>query len=266
MGKKNNAEARRRREEMVARREADKRKVKKRQRTVLVALGVAGALVLGGGVAYAVKAGSSPSVSQLTSQTYAAPKHTSGTDGTTVTYGDKDSKNTLDVYMDMRCPYCAEFEQTDGTTIQKLADDGDYKIVYHFGTFLDDNLGGTGSINALNALGAALNVSTDAFAEYQHVLWENHPDENDDKFSGNSDLIDLAQQVPALKDNQSFNDAVNNGTYYPWAQKMSDQFGSSGVTGTPTVELNGKKLTVIDSDGKAISTSDFTKQVEDRVK
>ena len=82
-----------------------------------------------------------------------------------------DAKNTLKVYEDPRCPVCAQFEQTVGPTVEKDVKDGKYKIEYVGATFLDGNLSGEGSKNALSALGAALNVSPEAFLEYKKALY-----------------------------------------------------------------------------------------------
>ncbi|MFJ8314276.1 MULTISPECIES: thioredoxin domain-containing protein [unclassified Streptomyces] len=51
------------------------------------------------------------------------PQHTSGTDGTVITYGDPAAKRTLDVYEDPRCPFCDIMERGLGATMQQLADE-----------------------------------------------------------------------------------------------------------------------------------------------
>ncbi len=161
-------------------------------------------------------------------------------------YGNPSAKHTMHLYEDARCPVCAAFEQTDGAQIVKGADEGKYKIEYTFGTFIDNNDGGTGSMHALSAMDAAYHVSQKAFIEFHTALYSkaNHPDETQDKFSDTSYLLNIADQVPALKNNAAFDQNVKNGTYDSWAQKMSDSFNSSGVTGTPTVKIDGKGFTV----------------------
>ncbi|KKY40019.1 DSBA oxidoreductase, partial [Vibrio parahaemolyticus] len=63
-----------------------------------------------------------------------APAHTTGTNGTTVVIGKDSAKKTLKVYEDPRCPICAQFEETDGKTVEKDLSDGKYKIQYTGGT------------------------------------------------------------------------------------------------------------------------------------
>jgi protein-disulfide isomerase len=231
------------RERLKAEREKQAKRDKLRRQliaagSVVVILGIAA------GVAVAVaNSGGSKSVT--------VPAAASGTNGTTVIYGDPKAKHTLHLYEDPRCPICSAFEQQDGQAVLTGATEGKYKIQYTFGTFLDGNLGGTGSMNALNAIGAALNVSSDAFTKFHAAIYSkaNHPEETTDKFSDNSYLLKIAGEVPALKNNTAFQNAVKNGTYSGWARKMSDSFNSSGVQGTPTAQLDGKTLNLVTNTG-----------------
>ncbi|UWM48665.1 DsbA family protein [Streptomyces carpaticus] len=172
-----------------------------------------------------------------------APANTGGDDGLTVQVGDPDAANTVTLYEDPRCPICATFEQAMGETIKQGIEDGSYKVDFVFGTFLDNNFPGNGSKNAVAALGAALNVSPEAFLEYHEAMFseEWHPAENKDGFTDEY-LIEIGDSIPELKDNQEFQDAITNSTYATWALQMSDKFDASGVGGTPSMAINGQKL------------------------
>ncbi|MET9291711.1 thioredoxin domain-containing protein [Streptomyces sp. NPDC003077] len=202
------------------------------------------------------------------------PANTSGDNGTTIVIGKKDAKNTVDLFEDARCPGCANFEQKVGETVQKDIKDGKYKASFHLGTFLDDNLpsGGTGSKNALSAMGAALNVGTDAFLKYKEALFsaKYHPEESGpDKFGDDNYLIEVADTVPALKGNQAFQKAVKDGTYDRWALEMSDAFNSvKDVRSTPTVKVNGKVIGHDTQQGKAAPSTpeDYNSMVDAALK
>ncbi|NGO70617.1 thioredoxin domain-containing protein [Streptomyces boncukensis] len=161
-----------------------------------------------------------------------------------VTTGGAKAKKTIDVYEDLRCPACAQFEQSIGHTLQEGADDGKYKLRIHLGTIIDDNMGGKGSRNAASALGAAKAVSTKAFTEYKEKLFskEFHPQEQDDKFADNKYLLKVSDEVPALKDNKKFEKAVNSDKYGGWAKEMIASFNGAGVKGTPTVRVDGEDI------------------------
>lgn len=261
MSKKNNWENKSSaRERMRAERERQAKRSKVR-RQVFAAVGVVVVLGIAAGVAVAVSGSGGPA------KPVAVPANASGTNGTTVVYGNASAKHTLHLYEDARCPICAAFEQQDGPTYLKDAASADYKIQYTFGTFLDGNNGGTGSMHALSALGAALNVSPQAFVEFHTALYSkaNHPDETQDKFSDNSYLFKISDQVPALKGNAAFKKNVEDGKFDGWAKKMSDSFNSSGVNSTPTAKLDGKSFSVAGNDfpstGGIIPTAQFTSSV-----
>ncbi|MFD7556343.1 MULTISPECIES: DsbA family protein [unclassified Streptomyces] len=232
------------REKLRVEREKQAKKDKAR-RQVIVAGAVVAALALAGGIGYAVVQANQPSEwEKAADAALVAPKNTTGDNGTTVVIGKADAKKTLELYEDARCPVCAQFEQTSGSQIKKDVDAGKYKIQFIGATFLDKGFGGTGAKNALSALGAALNVSPEAFLEYKSALYsaENHPEEKDDKFAKDDYLLKVADQVPALKGNAEFKKAVEGGTYDRWAIEMSKVFDKSGVQGTPTLKMDGKKI------------------------
>ncbi|MBO3681618.1 thioredoxin domain-containing protein [Streptomyces sp. NEAU-YJ-81] len=241
------------RERLRAERERQAKKDRTR-RQLFVGGAVVAVLAIAGGIGYAVTNMDSDDANQkwraaAEKKTFAKPANATGSQGTTVVIGDKKAKNTLHVYEDMRCPVCAQFEKFTGPTVLKDIKDGTYKAQFTMGTFLDDNkqMPGAGSKNALSALGAALNVSPQAFLDYKEALYapKNHPEETDDAFANDQKLIDVAQQVKELKGNTAFEKAVKNGTYDRWALAMSKSFNDTkDVDATPTFKLNGKKLQV----------------------
>ncbi|MEU1436493.1 DsbA family protein [Streptomyces sp. NPDC005775] len=251
------------RERLRAERERQAKKDRTR-RQVVVGVSVVAALAIIGGGAYGVMQLNKPDHwdAAKDAKNVTAPKNTSGKDGTTVVVGKSTAKKTLELYEDSRCPICATFEQTVGETVHKDVDAGKYKVKYVGATFLDSN-GGEGSKNALSALGAALNVSPEAFLDYKYALYSAkfHPEETDDKFKDDSYLIKVADTVDALKGNDAFQKNVKDGTYDAWAMKMSATFDKSGVEGTPTLKMDGKTLTGSDNKNAPMTVADFTKAI-----
>ncbi|WP_432096666.1 thioredoxin domain-containing protein [Streptomyces sp. bgisy100] len=242
------------RERMRAERERQAKKDKIR-RQLIVGTSIVAVLGIAAGIGVAVTKMNSSNGSDSASaagwqsgpkkKKFVAPANTSGKNGTDIIIGKKDAKKTVEVFEDPRCPVCATFEQSTGEKVRKEMEDGKYKLSFTIGTFIDDGIPGTGSKNALSALGAAVNVSPEAFLDYKKALFspDNHPSEQDDAFGKDSRLIKIAQEVPALKDNASFKKALKNGTYDPWALKMSAKFkGVKDISGTPSFKLNGTKM------------------------
>ncbi|MCX4727148.1 thioredoxin domain-containing protein [Streptomyces sp. NPDC090052] len=255
------------RERLRAERERQAKKDKTR-RQLFVGGSIIVVLAIAAGVGYGVMQLNKPSGWEAAkSAKVVAPKNTTGTDGTTVVVGKASAKKTLQMYEDPRCPICATFDQTVGATVQKDLDAGKFKIQYIGATFIDNN-GGEGSKNGLSALGAALNVSPTAFEHYKTAMYSAkwHPDETTDTFKDDSYLIKIAQTVPELKDNKAFQKAVTDGTYDAWAMKMSAKFDKSGVTGTPTLKMDGKKLTTPGSDNAPMSVANFNTALDKALK
>ncbi|MFL6110703.1 MAG: thioredoxin domain-containing protein [Catenulispora sp.] len=278
MSKRNSAAAKTAaRERLRAERERQAKRAKAK-RQIIVAASVVAVLAAAGGIGYAVVQANKPSYwAGLKDAKVVTPANTTGTKGTTVVIGKSSAKKTLKVYEDPRCPICAQFEQAVGSTVKKDIDDGKFKIQYIGGTFLDgDALGkgrigsrGEGSKNAMSAMGAALNVSDEAFLEYKTALYSKkwHPDESTDKFKSDDYLIKIAQTVPALKDNKTFQNDVHSGKYDAWALAMSKTWDTNkdGVTGTPSFVMNGKMLTT-DGQNPPMTVAQFNQVVDAALK
>jgi protein-disulfide isomerase len=279
MSKRNSQQAKTAaRERLRAERERQAKRAKVR-RQIIVACSVVAVLAAAGGIGYAVVQANKPGHwDAMKDAKVVAPANTTGKDGTTVVIGKDTAKKTLKVYEDPRCPVCAQFEQTAGSTLKKDIDDGKFKMQFVGGTFLDgDALGqgtigsrGEGSKNAMSALGAALDVSPEAFLEYKTAMYSAkwHPEETTDKFKDDDYLIKIANTVPALKNNAKFQTAVKNGTYDAWALAMSKTWDTNkdGVKGTPSFVMDGKILTVPGSDNPPMTVEQFNSVVDAALK
>ncbi|MFJ6698649.1 thioredoxin domain-containing protein [Streptomyces sp. NPDC091272] len=247
------------RERLKAERERQAKK-DRTKRQIIVAGSVVAVLAIAGGVGYFVVQANKPEAWEAAeSATVTKPANATGENGTTVVVGKASAKKTLEMYEDPRCPSCAGFEQANGEQIKKDVDAGKYKVQYIGATFIDNMAGGEGSKNATSALGAALNVSPEAFLEYKGKLYSqaNHPEESVDKFADDNYLIKVADQVPALKGNKKFQDAVKAGTYDAWALKMSAKFDASGIKGTPSLKMDGKAVVKEGTESAPVAPADF---------
>ncbi|AIR97886.1 DsbA family protein [Streptomyces glaucescens] len=266
MSKRNSQTAKTAARERLRQERERQAKREKTRRQLIVAGSMVAVLAIAGGIGYAVVQGSKPSGWEAAAEAkVVAPANTSGKDGTEILIGDSKTDNVVHLYEDPRCPACASFEQTIGETVNKGMEDGDYKLSFTLGTFLDGNLTGEGSKNALSALGAALDVSPDAFLDYKAALYsaKYHPAETTDEFAEDEYLLKVANTVDALKNNKKFQDAVEKGTYDAWAMRMSDTFDDTkDVKSTPTIKINGKVIenprTVADWE-KALKDAGVTK-------
>lgn len=256
------------RERLRLEREAQAKKEKTRRQLIVIGSTIA-VLAVAGGISYGVIQANEPDHwESVAKEAVTAPKNTDGTNGTNVVIGKPEAKKTLEFYEDARCPKCAEFEQGVGETVKKDLAAGKYKVKFVGATFIDNMDQGEGSKNALSAMGAALNVSPEAFSDYKAALYSKkfHPTESEDKFAKDSYLLEVADSVPALKGNAEFKKNVEDGTFDAWAVKMSDAFDKSGVEGTPTLKMDGKKVTVEGTQNPPVTASEYNTAVDKALK
>ncbi|MFE5858564.1 DsbA family protein [Streptomyces sp. NPDC056500] len=257
------------RERLRVEREAQAKKDKTRRQLIVVGSTIA-VLAVAGGISYGVIQSNEPDHWESVSKekTVTAPKNSDGTNGTNVVIGKPEAKKTLELYEDARCPSCAKFEQGVGETIKKDLAAGKYKVKFVGATFIDNMDQGEGSKNALSAMGAALNVSPEAFSDFKAALYskEFHPTESKDDFAKDSYLLKVADSVPALKGNAEFKKNVEDGTYDAWAMKMSGAFDKSGVGSTPTLKVDGKKVVVEGTDTPPTTATEFNTAMDRALK
>jgi protein-disulfide isomerase len=179
--------------------------------------------------------------------------------GLAIPYGtDQNAKVTLTVYEDFRCPFCKEAESMFNSIYSADAQAGKIKVEYHIVNLIDQNEGGTGSIQAGNAAACAQGVGNDKFKAYHDILYTNQPDETDDAFSSTSTLISLAKQVPGL-DSASFESCVNSGKYQPWVKKNYSALSTAenGSVSTPDYLINGTRFNLT-SQSASVQQASFT--------
>ncbi|MCQ4210350.1 DsbA family protein [Streptomyces longispororuber] len=159
-------------------------------------------------------------------------------DGAAITVGEQDAPHTVKVYEDARCPYCKKFEEGGARALTQSVASGDVKIEYTIASFLDGNLGGSGSVNAANALRAS--VDAGKFPEFHAAVFANQPDDESQDAYTNAFLLKIAGKVDGLR-STAFDEAVNGGAYEKWVGDAMQAFRDDGMQGTPTVLIDGKK-------------------------
>jgi protein-disulfide isomerase/uncharacterized membrane protein YphA (DoxX/SURF4 family) len=182
-----------------------------------------------------VGAGIGIQASRIPAPTGPTPAGVSLADGVTV--GKATAPVTLDLYEDPQCPVCAQFESQVGPAISGWIASGTVKVHYHVISFLDSASTTKYSSRAANALYAAAAVSPDAFVQYHRVLYQQQPAEGSAGLTEDK-LVQLAQRAGA----GAAADQIRAGTYADYVARATDQSSKDGVTGTPTVLVNGKAV------------------------
>jgi protein-disulfide isomerase len=215
----------------AARREAQKRASRRRRWTVVAVIAVVLAVIVGGSVWLAGRdtTGQADSAS--------APK---GAEGYGVVVGEADAPKTVVVYEDFQCPVCKAFEDATTKQVAEGISDGKVEVEYRIVSFLDEASRNNYSSRAANAAAAVLdNAGVDAFKEFHDTLYAHQPAENTAGLS-NHQLIDAAVQAGA--DRSTVRAAIDGGEFDQWVVDATDAMSKDGVTGTPTIEIDGQQL------------------------
>jgi protein-disulfide isomerase len=225
------------RERLAARRAAEaaaRARAARRRRTVLGGMVAAVVVLVALVVVIAVQAHRTS-----TSANAAVPANTTD-GGTVIAVGSADAPVAVDLYEDFQCPNCKAFEDESGGTLAQLVADGTVRARYHGMAFLDTSANDQYSTRALNAAGAVLAAAgPDAFQTFHDLLFANQPAEGGAGLT-DEQLIEFAGQAGAT--GTAVQEQIHDLVYGDWVKTLTDQASKDGVTGTPTVFVDGQEL------------------------
>jgi protein-disulfide isomerase len=148
--------------------------------------------------------------------------------------GDANAPVTITEYGDFQCPVCARLHQAWGPTLDQLIQSGQVRFEFVGLAYLDQ--GTTESLRSAAAATCAADAGQ--FLPYHDTLYnEQSPTENSG-FLTNQRLVAFGRDA-GIADN-TFTRCVDSGRYDGWVRKNTDAASSSGVSGTPTVLIDGK--------------------------
>ena len=158
-----------------------------------------------------------------------------------VPYGNASAPVKVAVYEDFMCPFCGQFEAASRPVLQKYVDQGRVQVQYHVISFLDRASNNTRySTRAMNALAVVLDTAGPQAAKTFHdLLYEHQPAESTAGLS-DEQLVDLA--VRAGADKGEVSGPISSLKFEPWVENATKASADAGVTGTPTVKVDGKVL------------------------
>jgi protein-disulfide isomerase len=226
--------ARQRIEEKRAAEAAARARAERRRRTITGAVVAAVVLAVAVVVTIFVQSGRTATAADA-----AAPANTVDS-GQVVVVGASSAPVTVDLYEDFQCPICEQFETSTGSTLAQLVSAGTVQLHYHGMAFLDTSANDKYSTRALNAAAVVLDTAgPDAFQKFHDLLYANQPDEGGSGLTDDQ-LVAYAQQAGAS--GAAVESAIHDLTYGDWVKQITDQASKDGVTGTPTVLVDGTKL------------------------
>lgn len=149
-----------------------------------------------------------------------------------VLIGRADARKGMVLFEDPQCPYCREFEETNGPLIAAEVAAGGLAVEYRMRCFL-----GPESVRADNALALAAEVGR--FDELRRALFAAQPPEGTGGFT-TEDLLRLGAQV-GLVDSE-FRTGVSEGRFEQWVRRQESRYQAEDPQGTPAAWLDGEPI------------------------
>ncbi|GAA3699958.1 hypothetical protein GCM10022377_11330 [Zhihengliuella alba] len=136
------------------------------------------------------------------------------------------------VYVDVNCPHCAQFEGQYGDQLEEWVASGDIVLEYRNVAFLDGNSSTNYSSRGANALACVADQAPTAYMDFASALMAQQEEELD-----NAGLAALAAENGA----EGLEDCIDSGTYRPFAQATHEAAVADAIPGTPSVWLDGEE-------------------------
>lgn len=139
-------------------------------------------------------------------------------------------------YVDFLCPACKNFEQQYGAQLQQWQDSGKATVEYRPTGLLDGFSSTNYSSRAAAAAACVVAATPEKFKAYFDALYAQQPPENGAGLD-NATLKKIATEVGA----GDIGSCVDAKTYRPFVAHTTKSAIAHGVSGTPTVFVNGQQ-------------------------
>lgn len=136
--------------------------------------------------------------------------------------------------VDFACPACKSFEENYSEALQELVAEGTATLEVHPVAILDRYfLGSKYSTRANNVAACVANYTPESFLDVMSAMYTNQPDEQTTGLS-NSEIVSVVEGA-GVTDADTLQ-CITDESFTPWVESATSR---SGVTGTPTVIING---------------------------
>ena len=152
--------------------------------------------------------------------------------GSAITFNSGLTK-TVDVWEDPQCPACKSFEEVSGEYIDSLVREKKATVRFHVLSFLGDE-----SVRAANASFCAADEGQ--YLDFHKALYRVQSSLENSGFWSNETLIAIGKKVGITS--EKFATCVTDGQKVDLVKTNSESMSKYGVQGTPTVFIDGIKV------------------------
>jgi protein-disulfide isomerase len=148
--------------------------------------------------------------------------------------GDPQAPVKVEVFEDFQCPHCQAFEQAATDDLRAAAGDGSAFVVYRPMAFLNE-----WSARSMNAFGVVLETAGGEVAlRFHDLLFANQPA---GVAPSDDEIVAMAVEAGAVED--EVRGGIEGADFADWVADATDAASERGVTGTPTVFVDGEVVT-----------------------
>lgn len=156
--------------------------------------------------------------------------------------GNSDANVTVVEFGDYRCPVCKQFhDQVWPQLKENYIDTGKVEFYFVNYAFLDQNFAGQTSTRAAVAGECVVNQDEEQFWNFHDALYDNQGAERQD-WATQDFLMDLARENTEGLDYNQLQACIDDRKTSDKVQQDRSIGRSAGVTGTPSVYVNGDKI------------------------
>jgi protein-disulfide isomerase len=154
--------------------------------------------------------------------------------------GDPNAPVVIDAFEDFQCPACQYFtESVEPQIIQYLVETGKARFVFHNYPFIDGDGASNGGESDQAANASMCANEQDKFWDMQTIIYKNWNGENKGNLS-DAKLKAMAKTIGL--DTSAFNSCFSANKYKKDIQADFELGQKMGVSGTPSVFVNGQKV------------------------
>lgn len=147
-------------------------------------------------------------------------------------------------YVDFACPHCKTFEESYGPALTSLVAEGVATLEFRPVAFINQ-----ASVRGANAVACVANYSPENFLDVSDAIFAKQGEGSSSSFFG--DIVKSAGV-----DNEDVNECVRGDSFTPWVEAASAR---AGITGTPTVIVNGTQWDLGNEDFEVFLQSELAK-------
>ncbi|MCD9197198.1 DsbA family protein [Aeromicrobium wangtongii] len=160
------------------------------------------------------------------------------------------------LYEDFLCPGCGALEETAGPFLAGAVASGEIELEYRPFSFLLRQSTNEYSQRAWNAAVCVYNeAGAKAFEEYHDILFANQPQEGGPG-PDDAELIDFAKQAGVT----GIDSCIKKRTFARWIDDAREKGQKDGVSGTPTIRVDGKDVS--GADNTIATVADIQKAID----